>query len=389
MRDEFFDPSELVAEARRRTQLEEFDDLPFAEPLAVLAGSLEQEADLNVFGRQMWRERIINFLMGRLRAHNWFRRHPEILEEVIAPPVIILGLARTGSTLLHRLLASDCRFHSVAWWEARYPVPADDDLRGEQRIAVAKAEVAAILDANPGLAAIHPWDALGADEDNHLLDHTLMSTSHEALACIPSYHAWIAEQDLRKAYGYWFKMLQLVQWQKRRRGMPEASRWVLKTPVHLGYVDVLAEMFPEARYLQTHRDPLATVPSYASMVHSLWVGVANHADPHQAGQQTSATLERNLKRCLRARDALPAGRFFDVDYRQTVTHPIELIERIYSHLEMPFTPAARQGIEAYLRANPRERRPPHAYTLAQFGFTEQEIAHRFREYRERHVLPNN
>src|SRR5688572_24220934 len=107
MRDRSFDPSELVAAARRRTDLDEFDALPFAEPLAVLAGSLEQEADLNAFGRQMWRERIINFLMGRLRAHNWFRRHPEILDEVIAPPVIILGLARTGSTLLHRLLASD------------------------------------------------------------------------------------------------------------------------------------------------------------------------------------------------------------------------------------------------------------------------------------------
>lgn len=381
-------PQYLVAEARRRTGLDEFDDIAFDEPLEVITRSLIREARLNAFGLDVWHERLLNFLMGRLRAQDWFRRHPQILEEEIGPPVVILGLARTGTTLLHRLLASDARFHSTAWWEARYPVPAPDDVDGAQRIAASKAEVAAILAANPELAAIHPWDALGADEDNHLLDHTLMSTTHEALVCIPSYHAWVARQDMRPAYAYWKKMLQLLQWQKRRRGLPPAGRWVLKTPVHLGYVDIIGEMFPGAHFIQTHRDPLSTIPSYASMVYSLWVGVCDEPDAVEAGRQSSATLERNLKRCLAARDRLPPGRFFDVDFRETVSDPLGLIERIYAHLGMPLTPAARAGIEAYMANNPREKRPPHHYTLAQFGFTEAQIKERFRAYRERYIEPS-
>lgn len=378
-------PQFLIDEARRRTGLHDFDALSFDEPLAVITDSLIGEANLNAFGLEVWQERLLNFLMGRLRAQDWFLRHPEILEEQIGAPVVILGLARTGTTLLHRLLASDARFYSTAWWEGRYPVPAPDDINGEQRMAVAKAEVAAILEASPELAAIHPWDALGADEDNHLLDHTLMSTTHEALVCIPSYHAWVANQDMRPAYAYWKKMLQLLQWQKRRRGLPPAERWVLKTPVHLGYVDIIADMFPGAHFIQTHRDPLSTIPSYSSMVHSLWTGVCQVADPVEAGRQSSATLERNLKRCLRARDALAPDRFFDVDFRETVSDPLGLVERIYAHLGMPLTETARAGIATYMANNPREKRPPHHYTLEQFGFTEAEIKSRFREYRERFV----
>jgi len=378
-------PQNLIIEARKRTGLRDFDALPFDEPLAVITRSLIEESRLNAFGLEVWHERLLNFLMGRLRAQDWFARHPEILEEDIGAPVVILGMARTGTTLLHRLLASDARFYATAWWEARYPVPSPDDINGEQRMATSRAEVAAILEASPELAAIHPWDALGADEDNHLLDHTLMSTTHEALVCIPSYHAWVADQDMRPAYGYWKKMLQLLQWQKRRRGLPPARRWVLKTPVHLGYVDILAEMFPDARFIQTHRDPLSTIPSYASMVHSLWCGVCHDADPVEAGRQSSATIERNLKRCLAARDALPADRFFDVDFRETVSDPLGLIKRIYAHLDLPLTDAARAGIEAYMANNPREKRPTHHYTLAQFGFTEAQIKQRFAVYRERFI----
>jgi hypothetical protein len=379
------DPGCLIAQARAETGLHVFGEPSLAEPLEILAGALQREAGLTEQGLRMWHERLLNFLCGRLRAQHWFTLHPEILTETIGAPLVILGLARTGSTLLHRLFASDARFYSTAWWEGRFPVPTTDDIDGSQRIATAQDEVAAILAANPALKAIHPWDPLGADEDNHLLDLTLMSTTHEAMACVPSYHAWIAEQDLRAAYGYWKKMLQLLQWQKKRRGVAAAQRWVLKTPVHLGYVDIIAGMFPDSVFIQTHRDPLSTIPSYASMVYSLWLGISDAPDAVEAGRQTSATLERNLKRCLEVRSRLPQERFFDVDYRETVRDPTALIERLYRQLELPMTAAARTGIATYLHDNPREQRPPHHYTLAQFGFTEADIKHRFRAYRRQFI----
>ena len=380
------DPGELLARARGETGLEEFDDPSPIEPLEVLTRALCSEARLNAGGRYYWSTRLLGILTTRLRGREWFRRYPEILDERIGAPVIIVGLTRTGTTLLHRLIASDTRFSSAAFWEGRFPVPADDDLDGGKRIAAAKAEIDAMLAANPDLASIHPFDALGADEDILILDQTLLSNTAETLACVPSYYEWLRKQDLRPAYRFWYRMLQMLQWQKKRRGMT-GERWVLKTPMHLGHVDRILELLPEATFVQTHRDPLTTIPSYASMVQGLWRGVSDDSDPAEAARESSATLEHDLGRCLRVRDSLPPSKFIDVDFRDTVSDPIGVVERIYREIGMPMTERARSQIGAYMQTHPREGRPTHTYTLEQFGFTEEEIRRRFQEYRARHIEP--
>jgi len=385
--DNLLDPQHLIALARQQTGLHDFDELPVDEPLRRLTTALNTEANLNAIGREAWHHRILNALIARLRAHDWFIRKPEILEEKIVAPLVIVGLTRTGTTLLQRLIASDTRFYSAAWWENRFPVPAQDDVKGDQRIAMAKVEVAAILKASPELAAIHPWDALGADEDILLIDQTLMSTTSGTMACIPSYHAWIQDLDLKPAYGYLKKMLQFLQWQKNQRGVT-GERWLLKTPMHLGHVDAIVELFPDAQFVQTHRDPTQTLPSYASMIYNLWLGVSDSSDAIEAGRQTSATMHHDLYRCMAERDKLPANRFFDVDFRETVSDPIGLLERIYKHFGLPMTDLARQQMQAYMASNPREKRPAHNYTLEQFGFTEAGVKERFKEYRKRHIDPS-
>jgi len=380
------DPAELVALARSETGLEEFDDPSPIEPLEVLTRALLSEAHLNAGGRYYWSSRLLGILMTRLRARDWFHRHPEILDEPIRAPVIILGLTRTGTTLLHRLIASDARFSSAAFWEARFPVPTLDDMSGHQRIAAAKAEIDAMLAANPDLASIHPFDALGADEDILILDQTLLSNTAETLAPVPSYYHWLRKQDLRPAYRFWYRMLQMLQWQKRQRGA-SGERWVLKTPMHLSHVDHILELLPDATFVQTHRDPLTTIPSYSSMVHGLWKGVSDESDPLEAARESIDTLEHDLARCLQVRDSLPPDKFIDVDFRDTVSDPIGVVERIYREIGLSMTELARTQIGAYLKTHPREGRPKHTYTLEQFGFSEGEIRSRFREYRARHIEP--
>ena len=299
--DPTLDPDQLVANARAETGLSEFDEPDIEGPLRILTRALREEARLTPGGRYFWSGRLHGILVTRLRGRDWVRRHPEILEERVPPPLVILGLSRTGTTLLHRLIAADKRFYSAAWWECRFPVPAPDDMDGAKRIAVAKAEVAAMLEANPDLLSIHPFDAMGADEDILLMDQTLLSTTSETMACIPGYYEWLRTQDLRPAYDYWYRTIQLLQWQKRRRGAT-AERWVLKTPMHLGHVDKIVDIFPDATFAQTHRDPVATIPSYASMIYELWRGVGETSDPVEAGRETSGTLEHDLNRCLAVRE---------------------------------------------------------------------------------------
>ncbi|HEX9771838.1 MAG TPA: sulfotransferase [Steroidobacteraceae bacterium] len=381
------DPDKLIAQARAETGLQEFDAPGVEAPLRILTRALREEARLSPGGTHFWSGRLHGILVARLRGRDWVKRHPEILEERVPPPLVILGLSRTGTTLLHRLIAADSRFYSAAWWECRFPVPAPDDMDGAKRIAVAKAEVAAMLAANPDLLSIHPFDAMGADEDILLMDQTLLSTTTETMACVPSYYDWLRTQDLRPAYDYWRRTIQLLQWQKRKRGL-SGERWVLKTPMHLGHVDKILENFPDATFAQTHRDPLATIPSYASLIHELWRGVSDSSDPIEAGRQTSGTLEHDLKRCLEVRDTLPAGKFIDIDFRDTVQDPVGVVEHIYRHIGLAMTERARREIGEYMASHPREGRPKHEYTMEQFGFTREEIERRFAEYRRRHIEPS-
>lgn len=383
--DELLAPEKLLAEARRETALSRFDGPSIDEPLERLTRALRTEARLNDVGVHTWHARLLNTLTTRLRARDWFDRYPEILEEKLPPPVVILGLARTGTTLLHRLLATDPRFYAGAWWEVRFPVPTLDDVSGEKRIAAAKAEVAGILQAMPEMAAIHPWDAMGADEDIMLIDQTLLSTTAESLAYVPTYRSWIHAQDLRAGYRYLLQLMKFLQWQKKRRG-ESADYWVLKTPMHLGYVEVISELMPGATFVQTHRDPIATIPSFASMIHMLWAMGSDSADPHEAGRQWSQTLEQHLNHCLDQRERLP-NRFIDVDFRDTVSAPVGVVERIYEGIGMPMTEATRAGVNAYMDTHPREGRPKHEYTLEEFGFTRAELEQRFKRYREKHILP--
>lgn len=380
------DAQELLARARQITGLERFDEPSPVEPLTVLTQALRGEADLTAAGRYYWSERLLGILVTRLRGCECIRRHPEILYERIAAPIVVLGLTRTGTTLLQRLIASDERIYSAAYWEARFPAPEADDLGGARRIAQAKAEIDAMLAANPDLLSVHPFDALDADEDILILDQTLLSRTAETLACIPGFYAWLRTQDLRPAYRYWYRTLQLLQWQKRRRGL-SAQRWVLKTPMHLGFVDHILELLPDATFVQTHRDPLTTIPSYASMVHELWLGVSATGDPLEAAKQTSATLEHDLTRCLQVRATLPKGTFIDIDFRDTVADPIGVVERIYAHVGLEMTALAACQISGYMQSHPREARPEHKYSLAQYGFTEQEIRRRFDIYRKKHIEP--
>ncbi len=187
----------LLAEARRRSGLEDFGSEDFREPLRRLLAALNGEARLHAAGRAAQAERIIGLLVNRLRAEDHIRRFPEILAEPLAPPLAIVGLARTGTTLLHRMIASDPRWLALRWWESRQPAPWTGSVSAapDPRIADAEREVQAMLSASPELIAAHPMDAHAPDEDILLVEHAFRSTVPEAFAVIPSFGEWLEAQD--------------------------------------------------------------------------------------------------------------------------------------------------------------------------------------------------
>ena len=383
------DPDALVAEAREKAGLASFGaDESFREGLAVLTRSLEDEAGLNATGRATQHARIVDSLVTRLTVESYFERHPEILDEDLGDPVVIVGLMRTGTTRLHRLLGAGQAFRVARWWEVRYPAPFPGSAwrNDDPRIAAAHEEVRMTLEAVPILETVHPWDAEGADEEVMLLEHAFQSWLPESGAQVPSYSAWLDEQDLVQAYRYLARLLQFIQWQQTQSGRcVDAGRWILKSPFHLAYVDTLLDVFPGARVLQTHRDPLETIPSSASMYRALRALNSDSVDDHACGAQVRERFRWALERCMRSRDAREGDGFLDVDFRAVGREPIAEARRIYEWLEVPLGDEAESAMNLWLRENAREKRAAHAYSLEEFGFSESALAADFAEYRERYI----
>jgi len=377
----------LVAEARARTGLEGFGDESFREPLARLLRSLEGEAALTDVGRGTQHARIVDSLATRLTTEDHLRRHPEILEEDLGDPVVIVGLMRSGTTRLHRLLGSGPAFQVAPWWQVRYPAPfAGSDWRAsDPRIPAAHAEVKATLEAVPVLASVHPWDAEGADEEIMLLEHTFLSWMPESGANVPAYSSWLDTQDLAPAYRYLARLLRFIQWQKKECGAG-GGRWILKAPFHLAYVDALLEVFPGARLIQTHRDPVETMPSAASMYRALHELNSDRLDPRAVGAKVRDRFRWALGRCMQARDRLPADRFIDVDYRAVGRDALGEARRVYDWLGLALDEDAERAMRQWLRDNAREKRAPHEYGLAEFGFTREGLAADFADYRARYLV---
>lgn len=383
-----FDDLHLQASAQS-AGLSNFGDASYVAPMRALLHSLLTEADLNEQGLAMWHTRIVTILSNRLRLWEWLRKHPEIHNEKIERPVVIVGLPRTGTTMLHRILASDSRFHAPLWYEVRNPAPyLDWQPNGtDQRIVESTAEVDAMLTANPELAAIHPMDPVGADEEILILENSFYSTVPEAYCWLPTYAAWLEENDNAPGYVFLELCLKFLQWQKKQRG-ESAERWLLKTPHHLHHMAILLKQFPDATVVQTHRDPIDTIPSIASFHYNLYVLCSNTVSKAQLAAHWATKFCNGMTHTIAVRQqnespVLP--QFFDAWFQDTVGKPFEVIESLYSTLGMALTAEAKSAMEQYRELNKREERPSHEYTLEEYGLSEAGLKAQFAEYRSRYI----
>ncbi|WP_248915465.1 sulfotransferase family protein [Pseudomonas moorei] len=381
----------LLASAISRTNgLSNFGDDNYREALQALLDALAAEAELSKTGLHLLQERLVGQLVNRLVMEDYLSRHPEITQIQIDDPLVILGLPRTGTTMLQRTLAVDPRFYSAAWWETRYPAPlADETLAAPaKRIAQARAEVELMAQAIPQILAIHPLDAMLCDEEFMLMEHSFMCAM-DAYVNVPSYTRWLDQQDQRPVYTQLKKMLQFLQWQKNQRGEPARQRWLLKAPQHLHTLHLLLDVFPKAQVIFTHRDPAQTIPSMASMAHTLWQMYSDNPDPKAAGEQWNSRMARGIRHTMQVREQHAAERFLDINFADTVTQPMRVLERVYAFANLPFTDKARADAQVWLSQNSREKRASHDYSLERFGLNEAQMSQDYSEYRARHLSLNH
>lgn len=376
------DASAMIAAARQATGLHDLGDPFFVEPLSVLVGSIEREARLHPLGRAIMRGRIVSMLENRLRVEALYREHPEIDALPLPRPIVIAGLQRTGTTVLHRLLAADPRARALLSWEALHPAPLPGEgRRGSfRRRAESKAAELGLKALAPEFFAIHPVEANAPEEDVLLLDHVFTSQAPEATLHVPTYGAWLEGQDLEPSYRYLRRLLKLLSWQ---RG---GDYWVLKTPNHMEYLRELLAVFPNAVIVHTHRDPQATTGSFCSMVaHGRGV-FSNHVDAREVGRHWLRKVSRMIDRSLAVRDGGAAASFIDVSYYDLLTDPLAQVRRIHAHAGTSLSPEAEAAMLAVTARDTQHRYGRHVYRTRDFGLSPAGIEETFAAYRARFAI---
>lgn len=380
-----FDVEQLLADASTATgELSDFGDPSFRPGLEKLCQALASEARLSESGAPIMRQKILGQLMNRLRMEDYFKQHPEISQEKVAAPLVIVGLPRTGTTKLHRLLSRDPRFYWMSFWESQFPVPFPNETLQEPKARIAEAEgiVGYMTQAMPKLVAMHPMSTHEADEEVMLTEHSFMS-AYNAYANIPSYMEWLDRQDQTPVYRYLHRMMQFLQWQKRQRGIT-GERWVLKAPHHLLRMDILLRVFPGAQVIQTHRDPVQSIPSIASFIHTLWCIYGEKPDPLAAGSSWNDIMLRALNHTMKVREKA-SGQFLDVRFQDTVKQPMAVVRKIYEFIGWPLTAESEAAMTAWLVEDEKSHQGGHDYTAEQFGLSVEQLKRDFSNYRQRYI----
>jgi hypothetical protein len=363
------DKDSLIKAARKSTGLHDLGSFFWDEPLERMLTSINEEAQLHSIGQFITRQRLINLLSVRLRAEQYFKKYPEILDQELYPVMLVIGLQRTGTTKLQRLLASDPDNRAVLSWEALNPAPINgDDTTGRERIKIAKTSVKALKYMSPGFFAIHPIEYDAPEEDVLLLDVSFMSQTAEATMHVPSYAAWLEEIDQSLAYEYMVKLLKLLQWQR------PAKRWVLKTPHHLEFLDLVNTYFKDVQYIWTHRNVYESVPSFLSMVSYSRNLFSNAVDPHQVAKHWVRKNGYMLSKALAFHESNNhISLFTDVPYEYLVEDSMAVIKRIYADRKTPITHELMNIFIESNKNNPKGKYGVHKYELSDFGIDESYI----------------
>ena len=348
--------------------------------LDALLRSVQEDAALSFSGGIAAQMDCLRMASQHLKIERALDEIPEILDTEIPPPIFLIGWMRTGTTFVHRLLAQDPDTRTMPYWESMYPVPprsGKDDRPDELAHVLGQLE-----SISPNYEAIHPMGAREPEECVALFTNVFRTLQYNVQYRVPGYIEWLRAQDPRIAYGQYRQQLQLVQHYR-----PHGSRFALKDPTHSVFVDTILELFPNARFVFTHRDPATTMSSLCSLYAYTRALFSDDVDPHALGPELrDSYLPASLEAALQKVDALAPGRVAHMRHTDVRRDPIGTMAQAYRDLGMELSEPARAAMAAMVDAEHRKVRDVHIHSPEGFGLSTDEIRERLAGYCERFDL---
>lgn len=379
------DEDSLLQHARLTTGLEDFGDDLWHEPFRVLIKSLEEEAQLTLMGRLMARSDIVLWLSTRLKVTETVKQYPQILDEEVVTPMIIAGLPRSGTSILFELLSQDPDVGVPLMWEALQPCPPPEAAMytADPRIEVADRLFTQWNRVAPEFSSMHEMRGDIPAECGLLMASTFISDHIASLHQTHSYSAWCAEADFLSVYRYHKTILQILQWKNPRK------RWLLKAPEHQVHLDTLLQVYPDARIVQTHRDPIKCMASTASLIGTLYYMRSDQPFNAQLFDNIimgAATAQR-LDHVIEQRDngVVPAANIADSRYQDLMEDPMSCIAQIYAHFGMTLANSAQARMQDYLRQKPQGKFGQHSYEVDESKARDRPL---FKRYQSLYNVPD-
>jgi len=381
------DGDELIASAQRISGFSDFGSDEWREPYAALIKAINEEADLNLFGRLMTRNDLLLWLQARLGIEAAYRQHPEIDDEVIDAPLFVTGLPRSGTSILFEILAQDPQFGSVRNWEMLFPYPPPERATYESDPRIERAEhlITQWYRVTPTYRSMHEMGANIPNECVLAQACTFRTEYFTALFQIPSYYQYLAQTDMHPTYSYYKRMLKMLQWKNPRR------HWLLKAPSHLGYLPVIFDVFPDARVVLTHRDPIKAFASNTDLLGTFYWMRSDKAFDASAFESllTHEAVAARLNQVIdwTARKQIPAARLFNFKYATMIEQPLPSVRDLYRHAGLVLSDEAEQRMQSYIAHKPQGKFGKHHYELGE----QQQIAlarQHFQSYQDYYGVPN-
>lgn len=374
---------ELIAQARQRTGLQDLGPESFHEGLTVLIEGAHSAGTFNDLGIAVIEDQAVGFLATRLEVEDWYRRHPEIDEQVIPPPLFGLGLPRTGSTALSYLQAEDPAMRSLLTWETNSPTPPPDPATDatDPRIADAAAQISLIDEMAPKFKVMLPRSPTGPNECLQFMCLDFRSAMFAALGDNQPYSEWFDSCDMVSTYRYHERVLKLLQWKY------EPRPWRLKSPAHMHSLDALLEVYPEARFVMTHRDIAQVIPSVVRVLDATSEMLREGTLAPDFAAREAGFWERALHKTLGYRDDGHEDRFFDISFVDMRTDPVAQMERLYAWTGDELTDEVKDRMTTWWSTNPRDQQGVHEYQPEQYGIDLDDLREQFAFYNDRFVAP--
>ncbi len=370
---------DLMESASRAVKLHDFGDGRFKEGLRLYLESLDGEASLTALGRLTARMEVVQKLKSRLQMTDHIKKNPEIRKSRVDRPLFIVGLARTGTTILHYLLDCDPAFRSPLSWEclSPYPPPEPSTYQDDPRIARVQKQFDRLYQLIPGFEAVHPMSAMLPQECVNIWTYEFKSQQFFVQYNVPSYQKWVDGQSMTDVYAAERLFLQFLQ-----SGGVKYDRWLLKSPGHLNYLEDLLDEFPDAAIIHTHRDPVTVVASVTSLMSMLRSISSDAVDPHLIGRQMIDWLAFVLEESVAQRKRLKAreNQFYDIHLSDIVADPLKCVKGAYDHFGFTLTPEVRSSMERFMRNNARDKHGIHRYAPEDFGIDIARDRARFEPY---------